>query len=125
MRVPNKVIMDKLGKIESKLDTIDKKVINEKLKEIHEDLIAHDKETCGQYTQAMGFTVMAISVAFLITAFQPNPDRYLISGFILFLIAMLLITFYARIGDFSYNLDRKRREKKAKKDKKEGEVMKL
>ena len=66
----------------------------------------------------MGFAVMAISVAFLITASQPDTARYLISGFTLLAIAMILVVFYASIGNFSYNLERKRREKKAKKDKK-------
>ena len=116
-RYTNKEIIEKLEKIESKLDTIDNEVINKKLKKIHNDLLAHDKETYGQYFQTIGFAVMAIAVAFLITASQTDPARYL-TGFILFFIAMPLMILSNKIGDFAHNFERKRREKKAKKDKK-------
>jgi len=117
-RYTNKEIIEKLEKIESKLDTIDNEVINKKLKKIHNDLLTHDKETCGQYFQTIGFAVMAIAVAFLITASQTDSTRNLITGFILFFIAMPLMILSNKIGDFAHNFERKRREKKAKKDKK-------
>ena len=104
-RVTNAELLLNLKKIESKLDTIDKKVINKKLNKIHEDLIAHEKETCGQNLQAMGFAVMAISVTFIITASQPDSTRNLITGFILFFMAMFLMIFYPIIANFSYKND--------------------
>jgi uncharacterized membrane protein len=79
-------VMKKLNELEQRLDENEKKIDE------------HDENTITQYIIGIGFTLLAMGLAFFIASMTPNFYRYIVTGLVFLIMALGLIIFSEKIA---------------------------